>query len=274
MVKGEYAVVFPVAGMSSRFAGKPKWFVRVGPEGEPLIEFSLNQAISAGFNKVYLVVGEHTEKLFRNHFGDSYRGVPVYYAKQTFDKRVRDRPWGTVDALCSVLPMIDCPFVFCNGDDIYGESSFAVLIEHLKSAPLETACMGHRLGVVIPQEGKVNRAVYTLDDFGFVRGLTETFNIEMSKLSEKNLTKESLVSMNIFALYPETVFGLSKLLEKFKAEKKDDRKAECLLPEELSKMISDHQIRMKCYPTSERWFGITNPEDEDIVREQIKEYYT
>ena len=132
-MKNDLAILYPVAGMSSRFGGKMKWLIKVGPRGESLIEYSVNQAINAGFNKIIFIVGEKTEGVFKNLFGSSYKGVSVYYAFQYFDCVSRDCPWGTIDALCSGLQLIDCPTVFCNGDDIYGEDTFRIIAKHFNS---------------------------------------------------------------------------------------------------------------------------------------------
>ena len=96
----EMALVYIVAGISSRFRGKIKQFAKVGRNGETLIECSLKQAIPAGFSKIIFVVGNKTEKVFKEKFGENYEGIPVYYAFQFYDESLRDKPWGTTDALC------------------------------------------------------------------------------------------------------------------------------------------------------------------------------
>lgn len=96
-----YSVVYMVAGLSSRFGGKIKQFAKVGPNGETLIEYSLNQAIESGFKKIIFIVSKKTENFFREKFQFSYRGIPIYYAIQNFNDLERDKPWGTADALCS-----------------------------------------------------------------------------------------------------------------------------------------------------------------------------
>jgi len=264
MVK-EVAIVYPVAGLSSRFGGKIKQFARVGPKGETLMEFSLNQAIKAGFSKIIFIVGEKTERMFKIIFGENYRGVPVYYVSQEFDIKERDRPWGTAEAACCIKEIIDCPFVFCNGDDIYGEKNFKVLFNHLQESK-DPATIGHELIDVVPEEGSVHRGIFEVSDEGYVKKLVETFNIEKKKLEEQNLNEDDLCSMNIFALYPEVIEELNKRLIKFKSENKGDRKVEFLIPNEISNLVEENKMKMKIYPTLNKWFGITNPEDEEIVR--------
>ena len=196
-VNKDLAIVYMVAGMSSRFGGKIKQFARVGPSGETLIEYSINQAKNAGFNQVVFIVGEKTEQPFHEMFGASYNGMKILYAKQTFSLDSRDKPWGTVDALCSAAQVINCPFVVCNGDDIYGTKTFKILADHLKN-PTEkgiNASAGYLLGEVIPEKGKTNRGIFKVEN-GYVKELNEAFDIEKSKLTEMNLTEKNLTSMN------------------------------------------------------------------------------
>jgi len=261
------AIVFIVAGMSSRFNGKIKQFASVGPNGESLIEYSLNQALGAGFNKIIFVVGDMTEGPFRERFGNEYSGVPVCYAFQEFDREVRDRPWGTTEALCSAKHLIDGPFVVCNGDDIYGEEAFKIMVEHFKDSS-EGGAIGYKLGDVMPDEGIINRGIFTVDG-GYVREINEHLNIDRVGLADRGLSEDDLVSMNIFAFYPEMIEKLNCRLEKFKNGNKNCRVSECLLPLEITDLIKNNEVKIKVYPTSSKWFGVTNPEDEDIVREQL-----
>jgi len=260
----DLAVLYPVAGMSSRFGGRMKWLIKVGPMGESLIEYSVNQALSAGFNKIIFIVSEQTEPYFKEIFGESYNGAKVYYAFQEFDKVARDCPWGTVDALCSGLSLIDCPTVFCNGDDIYGEDTFRIIAEHFRNGGLEDVAVGYKLLNVLPDEGRVNRGCFKFED-NYVKDLQEIFNVEKGNLAEKGLNEDSLISMNIFGFMPETVKKLNERLVEFKEENKDSRDAECLLPNEVGGLVKGG-LRMKVYPTPCKWHGVTNLEDEHVVR--------
>lgn len=266
-MKKDLAIVFMCGGISSRFGGRIKQFAKVGPLGETLIEYSMNQAIKAGFTKIVFIVGNMTEKPFREKFNDSFNEIPVEYALQKYDPETRDKPWGTVDAICTLKDIIDCPFVICNGDDIYGENTFKILANHLKQDK-EEATIGYRLFDVIPETGKTNRGIYKIEN-GYIKDINEVFNIEKNNLSATNNTKDDLCSMNFFALHPKTIKLLNKILEKFKLDHKGDRRAECLLPVELSNLIKQDKIKMKVYKTIDPWFGVTNPEDEDIVRKML-----
>ena len=258
-------LLYVVAGLSSRFRGKIKQFARVGPNDETLIEYSLNQALKAGFSKIIFIVGDLTEQPFKEKFGNEYKNIPIEYAKQDFNKDLRDKPWGTTDALCSAIDLIKEPIIFCNGDDLYGENSFKTLYNHLKNSS-EDATLSYKLLEVLPKEGSVNRGIFKIEN-NFVTDLKEVFDITSNNYSEKELTKDSPCSMNIFALSKDTINKLNERLKTFKENHNNNRTAECLLPVELSNLINNNQIKMKIYPTNDKWFGVTNPEDELIVKE-------
>jgi NDP-sugar pyrophosphorylase family protein len=265
----EIALVYMVAGLSSRFLGKIKSFAVVGPNGETLIEHSLKQALPAGFSKIIFIVGNKTEQPFRENFGDSYEGIPVFYALQSYDEKARDKPWGTTDALCSAKYLLNCPFVVCNGDDLYGEKSFRILTEHLRKEN-DSAVVGFRLESSLPEEGKVNRGIFQQEN-GKVKELKEVIGIGRSDIESGTYNKDTLCSMNLFALQPEALSHLSVLLEQFKEKNKEDRKKEALLPEDISNLIKQGKISVKLYSTTDICLGITSPGDEEILRSKLEE---
>ncbi|HKL23352.1 MAG TPA: sugar phosphate nucleotidyltransferase [Candidatus Nanoarchaeia archaeon] len=262
------SLVYMLAGLSSRFGGKAKAFAKVGPGGETLLEYSLNQALLNGFKKIIFIVSHKTEKQFRDYFGNSYRGIPIVYALQEYDESLRVRPWGTNDALCSAKDLINGPFVICNGDDIYGEEVFSILFDHLNENK-NNMTLGYKLGNVMPDKGAFNRGIFE-EENGFVKKITETLGIEENNLEEKGLNKNDLCSMNLFGLRKETLDMLYEKLVKFKEEHKNNPKIECYLPTELNNLISEGKIKMKIYETDESCLGVTNPEDESILRDKLK----
>ena len=264
------AIVYMVAGLSSRFGGKIKQFAEVGLQGETLMEVSLNQALPAGFTKIIFIVGEKTEIPFKEKFGDNYNGIPVYYALQKYDSKIRKKPWGTMDSLCSAKELIDCPFVVCNGDDLYGKEPFNILVRHLKKKSTN-ATIGYKLGDVLPEEGEVNRGIFKVkSETNIVESLKEELKISKENLYSRNLSRNNLCSMNIFAFHPEDLELLNKILIDFKEKHKNNPEIECLLPEEINKLIQAKKITMEIYPTNEKWMGITNPQDEIIVKENLR----
>jgi NDP-sugar pyrophosphorylase family protein len=266
----DIALVYLAAGTSSRFNFKPKMLEKVGPRGETLAEISINQALPAGFKKIIFIVGKHTKEPIREFFGDEYNRVPVKYAMQTFDNADRDRPWGTMDALCAASDLIDGPFVVCNGDDIYGSAPFQTLVDHLKSEGNESATIGYKLGNVLSENADVTRGIFYVNDGGYLQKTEETFGINRDNLESHGLSLESLCNMNLFAFRSGVLSGFNETLKEFKTENAGDRKAECLLPVEVGNYIQRGRLKMKVYLTDEKWYGITNPGDEKGVREALK----
>ncbi len=267
----DVALVYMVAGISSRFKGKVKQFAPIGKNGETLIECSLNQALPAGFTKIIFIVGEKTEDLFMEKFGEEYNGVPVYYTFQEYDEETRDRPWGTTDALCTIREIIDCPFVVCNGDDLYGKSSFETLVNHLTNPENKDtqATIGYKLGTIIPEEGSVNRGLFEINRSSYVTSIVETLGIEKKDLDDLGISESAFCSMNIFAFFPEVIDKLNTILENFKQENQGDKKAESYLPNNVSQLIQENKIKMIVYSTQDKWRGLTNPEDEEKLRQEL-----
>lgn len=261
----DIALVYMVAGMSSRFGGIPKQLAKVGPNDETLIEISLNQAIGAGFTKIVFIVGEKTEEPFKELFKDSYKGIPVFYAKQTFDVNTRDKPFGTVDAVLSAKNILDEPFVVANGDDLYGRDAFLQLVSLAKKGSFN-ATVGYLLKDSLPENGTVNRGIFSEQD-GFVTTIVEELHISKDNVVDRNLTMHSLCNMNIFLLQKNVLTLLEKQFSLFKEEHKDSRTAECLLPVELSNLIVSNAVTLVLLKSSEKCLGITNPEDAAILRD-------
>ncbi len=270
MKNKDITLVLMVAGLSSRFGGKPKQFAKIGPNEETLIEYSLNQALKAEFTKILFIVGNKTESLFKEKFGNNYKNIPISYAYQKFNETQREKPWGSLDAVCSAKEIIKTPFVVCNGDDIYGENNFKILVNHLKSNKKETATIGLPLKSMIPKKGKVNRGIFQVDKNNNVISLTETIGINPQNLGETKTSENDLCNMNIFALFPENLSDLCLILSDFKEKNKENKTIEAYLPTAIDELIKTNKIKMKMYFSKDKWYGITNPEDEKIVREALK----
>lgn len=261
---GEISIVYMLAGLSSRFGGRAKAFVDVGPNGENLLEYSLNQALKSGFSKIVFIVSKKTEGQFREHYGNSYNGVPIVYALQEHTETFREKPWGTAAALCAAKDLIDGPFVVCNGDDIYGENAFRELYNHLQSSE-DDVTIGYKLRKVLSDVSSVNRGIFEEHE-GFVKKVVETFGITKENMKEKGLDDEDLCSMNFFGLHKKTLDMLDEKFIRFKEEHHGEPKTECLLPMELNDLVSKGKIKMKLYETNDLWIGVTSPADEAIVK--------
>jgi len=262
------AVCFLCAGASSRFEGKIKQFAVVGQNGETLMEYSLNQALKAGFNKIVFIVGNKTEIPFREKFGNSYRGVPVLYTMQKYDEKERDKPWGTAEATATMFGIVDCPFVLMNGDDLYGEKTFRILAEHLITSNDE-AVPGYRLLNVLPETGTGNRGLISVEN-GYLKNITEILGISRDNFREKGLKENSLMSLNAFALHPSVLGMMKERIEKFKLAHAGDRKIECFLPNEIGELAKLGKIKVRCLETPDKWIGVTSPGDEIKVREELR----
>ena len=258
-------IVFMVAGMSSRYGGKLKQLAKVGKNGETLIEVSVNQALTSPFTKVIFITNELTEDNFKLVFGDTYKGLPVEYIRQEWDKSTRDRPWGTTGAVCSLVGKVDQPFILVNSDDLYGEETFRSGFS-LLSETKNNIIGGCLLEKTMPKERE------TLVNRGVIRVHNETQKVlgikEMLKISrEKNpelLNKPA--SVNFLGLLPKTVDFLETILRDFQKEHATDRKIECLLPDNLDFLIKYNFITMDYFEIKNKIYGITYPGDEELIK--------
>ena len=264
----EVTLVCMVAGLSRRFGGRIKGFARVGPNGERLVELILEQALSAGVSRIVFVVGEATRTPFQELFGSRHRGVSVEYALQVFDPEVRRKPWGTVDAVCAARDLIDGPFVVCNGDDICGEQAFRLLADHLGRSE-NAATVGFPLAKMLPEEGTVNRGVFQLNDDGTLKAAAELFDLDRDSIAARGLTPDTICNVNLFGFHPPVLGMFEDVLASFKAEHAGDPAAECLLPTEIDGLVSSGKLVMDVYVSEEDWIGVTNPDDEQKVRELL-----
>ncbi len=260
------SVVFMVAGMSSRFGGKPKQLELVGPENETLIEYSVNQALESNFTNIWFITNPLTELKFKQIFQDNYRGKPVFYVQQNYDSNIRQRPWGTTDAICQLYQKINNPFILVNGDDIYGSKAFRTGFELLNKNNNLNLIGVLPLIDTLPNQGKVNRGVVYLDPL----------KNKICKIEEKlNITKENIDSgdqyanINFIGLQPEILSYLNQILIKFKQDNHNDSKIECLLPNNLSSLIEEKKLDLEYFEIEDSILGITNPGDEIILRKKL-----
>ena len=259
------AIVYMVAGMSSRFGGRPKQMARVGPNNETLIEYSVNQALTQNFSKLIFITNPKTEHLFKEIFGGKYLNVEVLYIEQYYNKIKRSRPWGTTDAICSMIGHINESFIMVNGDDIYGENTFE---EGYNKMFDKTNNIIGGLPVIktMPDDGEVNRGVIMVHR-NKVTGLREMLKISKQKNPElMNL----LANVNFIGLQYNVLIQLNEILLNFKKENKDDPKIECLLPDNLNELIENKFIKMEFFEIKNPIIGLTNPEDENILKNLLK----
>lgn len=266
----DVTLVYLLGGISQRFGGGIKALAPVGPHQEPLLEISLQQALPASFTKIVFIVSPATQAAFNNRFGYSYHGIPILYALQTHDSAKRNRPWGTAEALHVALPLLgDDSFVICNGDDLYGASSFAQAKQALISSS-DHLVMGYLLGSVLTPQGSVNRGIILTDKENKMQGMREELGLTRENLAERGLSPDTLCSMNLFGIQPSLLPFLREYVLRFLEMHAEDRTSECLLPEFVNESIRGGKARFNVRKTSDPWMGITYASDIESIRAKLR----
>jgi UTP-glucose-1-phosphate uridylyltransferase len=286
------ALVIMAAGIGSRFGGGIKQLEPVGPNGEIIMDYSIHDALEAGFNKLIFIIRKDIEEDFRQVIGDrieavcAARGVKVAYAFQSLDAlpegetvpEGRTKPWGTGQAVLSAAEVIDCPFAVINADDYYGKEAYVKLHAFLsqKQAPNAYAMAGFILKNTLSENGGVTRGVCRVDGNGFLTDVVETKNIistaDGAEADGNRLDADSYVSMNMWALQPEFVQVLKQGFREFfqTAAKEDPLKAEYLLPIYIGQLLRQGEVTVQVLETREKWFGVTYREDKPAVVESFR----
>ena len=259
------SLVYLAAGVSSRFNNQIKGLVKVRGE-ESLVEVSLNQALKAGFDRIIFIVSSKTIESFKEKFGSRFQNIPVYYALQEFNEEKRDKPWGTAEALCSVIPFINSGLVVANTDDLYGGPAFKLLVDSVAKG--DNAAIGFKLKNTLSELGEVNRGIIHSED-SIIKEIKETFGINSENLKEKWIDEGDLCAVNFFGFQRETLDLIAYKVKEFKEKNSCDRKIEAILPVFLNELISQGKIKLKVYSCDDKFLGITNPGDELRVREAL-----
>ena len=255
-----------VAGMSSRFGGldKPKQLEKVGPNDETLIEYSINQATTIPLYKIVFITNKKTEINFKNIFGSNYDNIPVSYIRQNFDHKIRKKPWGTLDAICCAVDIIDRNFIVINGDDIYGTSTFKKGFDILNNIGRKNVLGLVKTLKTLPKSGKVNRGIATVSGDKVI-AITEKLNISI----EDDELHNTFSNVNFLCFQPEVIYILLKYLNDFKDQNKDDDKIEILLPDILNKMLEQNEIILDYFEIENNILGITNPADSKSIKKLL-----
>jgi NDP-sugar pyrophosphorylase family protein len=287
------ALVILAAGIGSRFGGGIKQLEPVGPNGEIIMDYSIHDAIEAGFSKVVFIIRRDLDEDFRRIIGDRIsKVVEVAYAYQAMDDlpegfsvpEGRKKPWGTGQAVLAARDVISEPFAVINADDYYGRSAFETLGKYLSSIDndcTEHAMVGYILGNTMSRNGSVSRGVAQTKD-GYLESIVENTKIYytgehfsgkdiVSDLNGKiiPMTGKETVSMNFFGFSPKAFERFEKYWDNFKANKLTEPKAEALLPEAASDIIKNGEGKLKVFTSDETWFGMTYPEDKQLVKDEI-----
>ncbi|MGP1489531.1 MAG: nucleotidyltransferase family protein [Treponema sp.] len=280
-------------GMGSRYGGV-KQIDSVGIHNETLLDYAVYDAVNNGFGKVVFVIRKDIEADFRERLFDRVaRNCNAEYVFQSIDSLItqdqlkqavnRKKPWGTIHAVLCAKNNIKEPFAIINADDYYGRSAYKTMAAHL--AALDTyspnhAMVGYILENTMSESGSVSRGICNIEN-GMLVSMKEHTKISygtengqrviLSQLDTgtEHLTGKETVSMNLFGFSLKAFEGFESFFEDFIKKQAASEKAECLLPEGASMLVTKGLGTIKCYTTDERWFGMTYPEDRLIVKKEI-----
>ena len=280
------ALVIMAAGIDSRYGGGIKQLEPVGANGEIIMDYSIHDALAAGFRKIIFVIRHDIEQDFREVIGDrieketAHLGVSFHYAFQELDDlpagyslpQGRSKPWGTGQAVLCCKEILDGPFAVINADDYYGKQAFRNLYDFLEENEDECQfCMaGFVLKNTLSDNGAVTRGICQMDEQNYLQTVHETAGIVKTPggavAGEEVLDTESLVSMNMWGL---TVDFLAMLEEGFhsflESMNGNEQKAEFLLPIFIDELLQKGKGKVKVLPTHDQWFGVTYKEDKPSV---------
>ncbi|MEL6970219.1 MAG: sugar phosphate nucleotidyltransferase [Bacteroidota bacterium] len=275
-------LVILAAGMGSRYGGL-KQIDGVGPNEEPIIEYSIYDAIRAGFGKVVFIIRRDIEAAFKAKFAGKFEDRIavdyVYQEKDSFvptgtDTAYREKPWGTAHAMLVAAPAVQEPFAVINADDYYGVEAFQTIHKFLTEdcTPSQHSMVGYILRNTLSDHGTVNRGVATADD-GYLTTVVERLKIghrngSVSYLIDEEpheLEIDSVVSMNFWGFHPAIFEQTERMFHEFVTETAGQPRAEFLIPKVVDELINTGQAKVKVLTSEDRWYGVTYQEDKPMV---------
>lgn len=278
-------LVVLAAGIGSRYGQGIKQLAKMDDNGYTIIDYSIYDAIKAGFNKVVFIIRKDIEQDFKEIIGNRIEKiVEVEYAYQDMDlpkgfesPKDRKKPWGTVDALLSTKNIVKEPFLIINADDYYGKGVFDSLHEFLVTSDkkiddkLQIAMAGYKLKNTLSDKGAVTRGVSIGNEENKLVDIIETHEIKLEKdgkmSSKENLDSdilnlETTVSMNLWASFPEFIDMSEDYFIKYLEKNKENLDScEYVLPEMIGELIKENKADVTILPTNDKWIGITYKED-------------
>ncbi|MBQ4282339.1 MAG: nucleotidyltransferase [Lachnospira sp.] len=286
-------LVIMAAGMGSRFGGGIKQLEPMGPNGEIIMDYSIYDAMEAGFNKVVFVTRKDLYETFKEVIGDRIsKVIPVEYAFQELNDLPegfiapadRTKPWGTGQAILACKDVVKDPFLVINADDYYGKDAFKHIHDYLvgdrEATDMFDFCMaGFILGNTLSDNGAVTRGVCVMDDNNHLVGVNETGGIVKTAdgaACDKDgetvaIDPKSYVSMNMWGFTPDFFGELEKRFVTFLSGiKEGDVKSEYLLPMVVDELIKEGKAHVSVLETTDKWFGVTYKEDKPVVVESIR----
>ena len=283
------------AGLGSRYGGN-KQIDRIGPNGEILMEYSIHDAVEAGFNKVVFVIRKSMADTFKEMIGDKIaKKVEVHYAFQEYDTLPdgfvppadRKKPYGTMHAVVCAKSVIQEPFAVINADDYYGKDAFVAMaasLNRLRTAENQASMVAYYLKNTISKNGHVTRGICSTDAEGHLVKVTETYSIlpfpdgTIRDINDNPegviLDPDALVSMNLWGFAPSFFAQGEKYLSDFlKDESGDPLKKECLLPALVDTLMHTAGLQVEVLSTKAVWFGVTYKEDKEYVASELKKLH-
>jgi hypothetical protein len=270
------------AGMGSRYGGL-KQIDPVGPNGETIIDYSIFDAMRAGFGKLVFVIRQDIEAAFREAIGARFeKRLPVEYVFQELDKLPagfsvplnRKKPWGTGQAILMAENAIREPFAAINADDFYGAASFRVLAEHLQSGSPDYAMVGFVLRNTLSEFGSVARGACNVGPDGYLQGVTELTKIEKDGQGAKyldasgsmqRLSGDEPVSMNMWGFTTSLFPHLREQLIEFLKQHGQEEKSEIYIPTVVNELVKARKEKCKVLRSTDSWFGVTYREDRPLI---------
>lgn len=286
------SLIILAAGMGSRYGGI-KQLDHIGPSGETIMDYSIYDAIKAGFDKVVFVIRESFADDFQKIFVNKLKNkIKVELVYQEIDKvpegipfnPERTKPWGTAHAMLMAKKAINEPFAVINADDFYGRESFFIISDFLKqprsSKELEFALCGYKLANTLSEHGSVSRGICSKDKDDFLKSVAEKKaiskdsdgNIFSHENNKKNLLNpEDTVSMNFWGFTPNIFPYTEQMFSSFLRENGQDLKSEIYIPNVADNLIKNNTAKVKILQSNAVWFGVTYAEDKKKVMENIRE---
>jgi len=276
------ALLILAAGMGSRYGGL-KQIDGIGPNEEPIIEYSIYDAIQSGFGKIVFVIRKEFDEAFRSRFSKfesmieiAYAYQPVHVELEGVDLVERLKPWGTSHAVLVAKDSINEPFAVINADDYYGANSFKIMADFLtqECSPSVMSMLGYVLENTLSEHGTVNRGVCEVNANGELIEVIE--RIKIAKVNGKveynvgeeggdELNPQANVSMNYWGFHPSIFKHIEEGLHAFMKANAQDPKAEYYIPNIVTDLINDATIAVKVIPTTDTWFGVTYKEDKPMA---------
>lgn len=278
------------AGMASRY-GSMKQVDGFGPNGETIIDYSIYDAINAGFGKVGFIIREEYAENFKSIFEPKLQGrIETDYIFQSFDLKPfgidktieRAKPWGTAHAVLSAHNQVHEPFCVINADDFYGYDAFKKMADFLnyEAADNKFSIIGYQVDKTLSDYGTVSRGVCQVDDNNNMVAINERLKVYFDRnhgvVYEENgvetpLPSETRVSMNFWGFTPAVFKLIVPLFKAFVHANENDPKAEFFIPLIGDELIKSGEASFKVIPTSAKWFGVTYKEDKPIVQKSISD---